>query len=243
MRPFHTVPRFAAAALVTAIAGLVLVAAPACKNGEGHRPIPFELEFTGANDRNEALAGISIRVGDTDIGRTDENGRLHVSVAAQARDRYPLRVRCPSEHVAVTAPSEIVFLAKRDLDGENNSRIEVAIECERAQRVAAVLVHTPGYEGMPVLVDGVETARTGPGGFAHLRVDLPPSAPFLVEIDSSEYPKLIPQNPRRSMSIGQEDGLFVFEQSFSEMKPRREKHRRSKKKTQEPTIKRPIRID
>lgn len=206
----------------------------------------YQLQFDAVDDRGARIAGVVIAVGETRIGTTNETGILQAEVNASKGERFPLHLSCPDDYQKREAPTHIVFRDTKGLEGEKHSRIHVGIECARHERVAALLVHADGRANLPVLVDGVERGRTGPGGFAHLRLDLKPGSQFQVGIDSSEHPTLRPVDPRRTMTLGSEDGLFVFDPVFSEVAPEKKKRRRRRVREPEPEApakKRPVRID
>ncbi len=223
---------------------LVALLLPACAQSSSTAS-RYQLQFDAHDDRGDAIKGLVVSVGETRIGETDKNGILQAEVKAAKGDRYALHITCPKDYASSEMPEHILFRDTKGLAGKEHARIHVQVECARQERVAALLVHTDGRIGMPILVDGALQGRTGPGGFAHLRLDLRPGTQFEVAIDSSQYPELRPANPRRTMSLGTEDELFVFEPAFTETEVKKKKRRRRPKtsETQAPAIKRPVRID
>lgn len=222
----------------------------ACLAGGCGTPTPssshYQLQFDVVDDRGEALAGVAIAVGETKIGTTDLTGILRAEVNASKGDRYPLHRRCPERYESTSEIENIVFRDTKGLEGGAHARIHVQLQCERRERVVALLVHADGRVGLPVLIDGVEKGRTGPGGFAHLRLDTRPGAQFQVHIDSREHPSLRPVDPRRTMTVGNEDALFVFDPVFSEIVPQKKKSRRRRAQPPvrpAPEKTRPVRID
>lgn len=209
----------------------------------------YTLTFATVDDLGEPLARVPIQVGETAIGRTGESGVLRAEVNAKDGDRYPLVAPCPDGYLQMEVPDEVVFLDTRGLGGEKNASLEIQIVCTRKTRVAAVLVHTGGYEGMPILVDGIAKGTTGPGGYAHLRLEGVSSSQFEISLDTSGEPNLLPKNPRHQLQLGGEDGLFVFEPAFSKAeelpkKPKRRRRRRSSSEEAETgKPKRPVKID
>ena len=204
----------------------------------------YQLSFQSLNDRGLPISNMKIAVGETLIGSTGPDGRLRAQVNARAGDRFPLHAPCPDQTLKTEAPAQIVFQESHGLSGEKNTTINVRVVCSRHERVAAVLVHADGYSDMPILIDGQRQGRTGPGGFAHLRLDLKPGSQFQVALDSSAHPRLQPSNPRQTLKIGSEDALFVFEPVFSQAKPARKSRRPTRPKQERPAPKkRPIRID
>ncbi len=209
----------------------------------------FELVFNVVDDHQRGLGNIPIRVGETEIGKTDSKGSLVAEVNARDGDRYALAAPCPADYNVLEVPAEVVFLDTKGLEGKKNTTLEIRVVCKRHLQVAALLVHADGHEGMPVLVDGVEQGVTGPGGFAHLRLEGEPNSQFRVSLDTSSAPTLVPQNPRHDIELGNDDGLFVFEPVFSEAEPKAEPKRRKRRraKSAKPTApakpSRPIKID
>ncbi len=209
----------------------------------------FELVFHVADAHKQGLGNIPIRVGETEIGKTDRNGSLVAEVNARDGDRYTLAAPCPAAYKVLEIPAEVVFLDTKGLEGNKNTTIEIQVVCKRRLQVAALLVHADGHEGMPILVDGVKQGVTGPGGFAHLRLEGESNSQFRVSLDTSLAPTLVPQNPRHDVQLGDDDGLFVFEPVFSKAEPKAKpkRRRRRRAKSAEPTApakpSRPIKID
>ncbi len=212
-------------------------------------PARYSLSISAVDDRGSALRDIPIHIGETDIGMTDGNGVLRAEVNASDGDRYPLVAPCPEAHEPLQMPDEVVFLDTRGLGGEKNATLEIRVVCKRQSRIAAVLVHAAGLEGMPILIDGIKKATTGPGGIAHLRLEGASSSQFEIALDTRDKPSLVPQNPRKEVQLGDEDGLFVFEPAFSEAESRRpakSKRRRRRRAQETPEAakpRRPVKID
>lgn len=224
---------------------LLALACHAC-SAPNRTPARYELEFLALDDRGDAIADLEIAIGDTRIGSTDKSGLLRAEVNAHRGERFPLYAPCPDEYVELEAPSHVIFQDTKGLESDRNARIQAQIECARQNRVAALLVHADGHAGMPIVINGTVQGHTGPGGFAHIRLDLKPGAQFQVALDSSEYPTLRPIDPRRTMTLGSEDGLFLFDPVFSEAEPeRKKKRRRTRKREPKPVTvkKRPVRVD
>ncbi len=215
--------------------------------GEEERvPEHYTLTFSAQDDRGEPLAGVPILVGETSMGQTGSDGTLIAEVTAHDGDRYPLAAPCPSPHDDAEVPSEVLFLGTRGLGGDKNARLEIRILCSRRSRVAALLVHAEGRAGIPILVDGVERGKTGPEGFAHLRLEGSAHEQFQVALDTSAYPTLVPKDPRHEVQLGDADALFVFQPQLTvaepPAKPKRKRRRRRKLKAPE-APKRPVRIN
>ncbi|MCP4446822.1 MAG: hypothetical protein GY811_15960 [Myxococcales bacterium] len=231
---------------IVCIGLLAVVLGGACDEPET-RVNRYSLTFSVADDTGNPLSRIPIRIGQTEIGETDLSGALRADVNARDGDRYALSAPCPEGYEFHDAPKEVLFLDTQGLAGKVNASLEIHIVCKRQARVAAVLVHADGLVGMPILVDGVPWGETGPGGFAHLRLEGASNSPFEISLDTSGSPTLVPKNPRHEMQLGSEDGLFVFEPVFSEAeaKPKSKRRRRRKRPDAEKASRprRPVKID
>ncbi len=208
--------------------------------------IEFRLNINAVDDRGGAITGIAVRVGETRIGKTAENGELRAIVKAFDGQVFDFLATCPDDYSSEDIPKKVVFRDTRGLEGMQSQTMNFEIRCVRDKRVVAVLVHADGHSGMPVLVDGVPSGVTDGQGYAHLRLDVKPHTQFEVSLDSSHSPELLPGSPRQLMTVGEEDSLFIFDPAFTRAPPPEKKKRRSRRKKTVPTVevkKRPVRID
>jgi len=223
---------------------LAILGGVACAD-ETSEPILFSLDVNAVDDRGGAIPGIEVHVGETAIGKTEEDGHLRARVHASDGQSFRFHAKCPGGHSSSKIPDRVVFRDTRGLEGSRTQSMKFQIRCTRNERVVALLVHAGGQAGMSVLVDGVVSGTTNAEGFAHLRLDVEPNSEFEVSLDSSAFPELLPSNPRRVLTIGDEDELVVFEPAFSTApKPERKSRRRRRKKESAPVKKkRPVRIN
>lgn len=230
---------------LTAIA-ISMGSSASCKQAETPQN-RYQVVFKAEDDRGVPLPGLPIRVGETLLGETSPGGTLIVQVAAKEGERYPLQAPCPEDHNADDPPVDVFFRSTKGLGGDVQNHIELTIVCARTRRLAALLIHADGYEDMPISIDGVVRGRTGAEGFAHLRLDRQPGVQFQVSLDSSSHPTLVPANPSQTMSVGEDDGLFVFEPVFREArvekKARKRRVRRAPPAQPPAAPKRPVRVD
>ena len=104
------------------------------------------------------------------------------------------------------------------------------------------MVHADGRAGLPVLVDGEVVGRTNARGVAHLALHRPSNTTFRVALDTSSRPRLRPRNPEVPFAVGDADDIFVFDQSFEQLRVRkRRRHRKRANKAVKPA--RPIKIE
>lgn len=207
------------------IATALALAAVGC--GDDAPTLEFPVTFVAQAD--EPLAGVAISLeGEEPLGTTDADGLLRVTLTGREGTQVPFRVTCPD---GFRPPREMPSITLRrfvGLDPLATSRgVEVSIDCAPAERMAAVVVKA-GYQGLPVLAQGMEIARTGPGGVAHALIKLPPGSTFRVLIDTSTEPRLRPQSPATTLTIGDADEIFVIDRPLTYAAPARKPKARPK---------------
>lgn len=223
-------------------AGLWTILALASCQAEAPKRNSHALKFYGEDDRGDPVSGIHIALGQAELGLTGASGELRTQIRASHGQKYPVRARCPKEYEPAQVPADLVFRETREIAGQPSS-VSVRILCSRSLRVAALLVHATGVEGLPISIDGVVEGHTGLGGFEHLRIDAAPGTKVDVALDTSSMPELRPSNPSRILSIGATDSLLIFDQEFHKDKPVRKRRRRAKKRPEAQAKRRPVRID
>ncbi|HTE51125.1 MAG TPA: hypothetical protein VK698_09675 [Kofleriaceae bacterium] len=216
-----------------ALAGALAVAVGGCESPAVPRAT-FPVTFIARAD--EPLAGVAISIdGDHRLGTTGADGILRATLSGPEGAAVPFRVTCPDGY---RAPREMPILTLRrfvGLDPASAARgIQVSIECNPAQRMAALVVRA-GQPDLPVLARGREVARTGPDGVAHALLALPPDTTFRVVLDTSTRPKLHPESPATTLALADTDEIFVIDQRFEVDQPPpeappqpRRRHRRKK---------------
>jgi hypothetical protein len=171
------------------------------------------------------VPGARLWVAGVAAGESDAAGRLELVLQGLEGERLELRLECPSGFSAEPEQSLLILRDVRPLSGRDSrshqSRVALtqALRCKPTRRAAVVLVHVAGAERLPVSVDGARASTTDAYGFAHVYVNRDPGTRLEVVLDTSAKRELMPQNPRRTFAIADEDALFVFDQSFKTRPP------------------------
>lgn len=206
----------------TMLGGLacLCVLASACGSGESE-PDEFPIRFI-ASAGGAPLAGARFGTAGTELGVTDEAGHLDVVLTGQEGDVVPTRVACPEGYREPEALPPLTLHHLRRLDERARSRrLRIRVECRPEQRTAMLLVRALssralGLADLPVLVDGLELARTDADGLAHIELHYPPHTSFEVVVGTDHLPSLLPQNPRRRFTVPDADEVFTLDQELVE---------------------------
>ena len=217
-----------------------IVALAACEAAPASPP--FALAFHAANDRGQALAGVAIAVAGREVGVTDARGDLVVEGGFAEGSAASLAARCPAGFLAAEMIESITFRRFQPISSAApDAPLEVSLVCPRERRVAALVVRAGGRGGLPVLVDGARRAVTDESGIAHLALEVAPSDAVRVVLDTSGEPRLRPQKPQTTFTMGDVDDVWVMDQRFEAKREPTRRRRRSAPPPEPP--KRPIRVN
>jgi len=201
---------------------LAILALGAC---ETPPPAPrlYPVLIRAASEDGDALAKIEIVSRDKVIGKTDSEGVLFTKLQGEEGMDFTFTPRCPQGAKPMGAAPAIRL---RTLGAQ--ARPEVEVTCGRDQRIAALLVSTPGFEGLPVLVHDRQVGRTDATGTAHVLLQGDPSTPLRVVLDTSSVPDVQPASPHRDLQIGTRDEIIVFAPALTrppkKLEPKKKKH-------------------
>lgn len=196
----------------------------ACGGDDEVERFPYRFEVTS---EGEGVEGVRVRVGPDEVGLTDAAGAVDAELAGREGRQLPLAVECPD---GMRDPSDlrpVVLQRMRAVgDAARLRRVLVQVECPPYEREVAVLVRVRGHADVPVLVNGVEQARTDADGLAHLAMRLEPGAPLEVSLRTDHLPNLLPRDPARTWEVPDHDELFVFDQELAPPVASRRRRRR-----------------
>jgi hypothetical protein len=200
------------------------------------------LHFRIADDRGHPLSGVTLRLGELLLGRSDTEGLLAARVRGREGERHPLHVECPDPSVPARAPAELRLDRLRQLGGGDVRALDVQVVCPRRLRSVVVVVSGAELAGMPIVVDGSLAGRVSVAGAAFLRVDDLPGRRHEVVIDTSAHPELVPRDPAAAFVVDDDDSVFVVAPRLTHKAapPRR---RRRVRHRAPPAPRRPERID
>jgi hypothetical protein len=186
----------------------------------------YELRVRVDSDPGEGLAGVPLLYGSSKVGVTGHDGSVLVKLAGREGQRAPLAAQCPDTHIAPAEPSVVVL--RTYLQGHVP---ELSIRCPPRSRKLAVVVKAKHGEDLPLLHRGKPIGRTDDQGIAHLLLEGPPGEAFEVTLDTSDRPRLHPQNPGGRFVIAARDEAFLFDPELTVEAPpvvkKKKRHRES----------------
>ena len=141
--------------------------------------------------------------------------------------------------------SPLILRRVIDLATGNTTALQVSLSCRPTSRHGVVIVRAGGEgprEGIPVLIDGREVARTDRSGVAHVALDMEPGVGFSVQLATATVaPMLRPANPTMPFTFPDRDEVFIFDRPFDTDAPPPEP-RRVRRRRAAPAAPRPIAI-
>lgn len=195
----------------TAIPGLLV--ALGCASCEEPRKPTFLARVVVESDPGVPLARAEVVRDGNVVGTTDARGRADVSFVGAEGDAIELRIRCPE---AYESPGPLSVRMRRVVDEKVP---EYVLACPPRFRNVVVAVRAANGSGLPVIHLGRAIARTDVFGVAHALINAKPGETIDLTLDTSERPRLRPQNPSTRYVVKTQDDTFIFEQKFAEEKP------------------------
>lgn len=204
-----------------AAAPFALVLALGCADAPATQPFP--ITFEASSDPGVPLAGVTLTVAGQVAGVTDEHGTLALSLDGTVGAVVPVDATCPEGHRDALPIPALVLRPTLDLTTGAPAMMRVAVTCPPGVRRGVVIVRATGVgsrEGIPVMVDGLEVARTDRSGVAHVAVERPPGATINVTLATSAIlPDVLPRDPVMPFTFADEDGLFLFDRALESPPP------------------------
>jgi hypothetical protein len=180
----------------------------------------FALRFRAQTTSGATVADVRVWADGDELGVTNDEGELQVSLTGHPGQAVSLSVACPPAYRTVDARRRLIL---RDVHATTERKpradstgIQLTAECEPLERMAVIVVRTrgPGTAGLPINVGGELVGLTQPDGTAHLLVRTPPHRSVRVEVDTSQHPELLPSNPVQTFQVDDDDSILLFEQAL-----------------------------
>lgn len=188
-------------------------------------------DLAAESDPGAPLEGVWITVDGQPVGRSSATGPLRTSIARPPGTTIRVEHDCPAGFRDPVEPKLVKLSHDQGVGGAASPVIELALPCPPSERVVVIAVRAENGADLPVLLDDRVESRTGSTGVAHLSTTAPPGTELSVRLDTSERPKLVPQNPRRVFEVPDSDEAFLFDQRFEIEKPTRRKRKPRRKIT------------
>ncbi|HEY0710554.1 MAG TPA: hypothetical protein VGG33_27360 [Polyangia bacterium] len=191
-------------------------------------------------DDGQPMAGVVLKVNHDVVGRTDERGELHARLSGRDGAMFRVEGTCPEGYNSPTELPPIVlgrFASLTKQDGE----MELTVLCERQRRTAAIVVRTrverrkitiphrarakpqnvaEGFgalEGVPVMINGRERAKTDASGLAHIELETTPGTHIEVVLQTGtpELAMVKPRSPSQGLTLRGHDDVYTVDQTFT----------------------------
>ncbi|HJL14936.1 MAG TPA: hypothetical protein RMH99_04730, partial [Sandaracinaceae bacterium LLY-WYZ-13_1] len=204
----------------------LLFALAACS--EAPPPPSFPLRFQVRAD-DAPVAGVRLSARGGELGVTDEDGSLEVTLTGTEGQTVPIAVDCPDDYRDPSEPPRVTLQRLRQLDESRLRRVRIDVECRPRRRTAMLLVRADGLPGVPVVIDGREVVRTDEHGLAHVPLRSAPHTTHEVVLRTEHLDDVLPQNPPHSVTVPDRDEVFVIDQAFTRPEPERQRRRRRRR--------------
>ena len=175
-------------------------------------PAPTALEIRVESDPGVPLRDVAVEVDGRPVGRTDGRGSVKTTLVVSPGSTIRVEPGCPDRHES-SATTRVLHL--RDYQaGGSSPPIEVRVFCRPSVRTAAFVVRARNGPGLPVLLDEKPVATTDDAGVAHFSATGPPGTEYVVRLDASRRPELLPRRATYPFTLHDRHSLFVIDQSF-----------------------------
>lgn len=204
----------------------VLVAiGAACQQG-ARAGTPVLLEIVVEADPGAPLSAVPIRVDEERLGNTNADGTLRVPIIGEPGRVLRIAHDCPSGH---RAPRKWASIRMRRYHSDRPAPIQVKLQCRPLTRIAAFVVRAKNGANLPIRVNDEVVATTNSSGVAHFTKSSLPGTEYLVELDASGDPTLLPRSAVTQVRLPDANELFVIAPSFQSVDPAR-KRRQSRRR-------------
>ncbi len=174
----------------------------------------FEISLHATSDDASPLANVTFGTGKSTLGTSNNSGVIDVRLRGVEGQTLPLRFTCPAGYDAGGELPPLRLTHTRRVGQGVTQAVAVEATCIRKLRDVVLVVRSDNASNLPVHVDGKPAAVTV-DGTAHLLLHLDRDVRKLtVALDTTDQPKLRPQNPSRTFDLHGKDTVLVTDQAF-----------------------------
>jgi hypothetical protein len=181
-----------------------------CKDLDPPPPPPFQFYVKVDSDPGHPVAGAIVSQNKKQIGNTGPDGRAMLTIHGAEGAIVDVSIRCPDGLQSPTKPLSIRLTRIAD----KSKAPEYGVACPPMLRRVVVAVKADNGPNLQVMYLSRPVTRTDASGAAHFALEVAPGAQFTVGLDTTDNPRLKPQNPTKPFTVGQTDDILVFEQKF-----------------------------
>jgi hypothetical protein len=188
----------------------VLVALVALGCAEEPALDEYELSIRIESDPGRPLAGATLLGAGEFQTVSDASGLVRMRVLGEQGQAVRFQIRCPYGHRSPEQPLELTLTRL----GAGAPPPEYRVRCAPELRSVVIAVRAQNGPGLPVTYLGREVARTDRSGAAHVLMQLPPTEPLELSLDTSSEPRLKPKNPSLRIAPPDTDAVLLFDEEF-----------------------------
>jgi hypothetical protein len=186
----------------------------------------FAVVFVVESDPGIRIGRAQVFVDRKPIGKTDPDGVVQMKIVGQPRQLLRVEHDCPDGHEDPLEPKMLRLRSFEGVDPSSTLAMEITLRCPPEKRLAAFIVRAKNGSDLPVLLDGEKVARTNGSGVAHFSASGAVGTEYVIELDTTERPQLLPQFPTHLFTLPDADEIFMVNQPFDleKERPRRRHH-------------------
>lgn len=175
----------------------------------------FEISLRAISDDMMPLADVAFATGKSNLGKTSNSGAVNVRLRGAEGQTLPITVTCPGGYESSGELSPLRLTRTRRVGQAVTQPLTVEASCTRKLRDVVLVVRAENSSNLAVHVDG-KPAATATDGTAHVLLQLDRDVRQVsVTLDTTDQPKLRPQNPSRTFELHGKDTVLVMAQSFT----------------------------
>jgi hypothetical protein len=174
----------------------------------------YEFIVRVSSEPGRAVEAASASLEGKELGVSDGDGAITITVRGREGDVLPIEIGCPSGHRAPTDPVQVPL---RHVG--NDIKPEFAAVCTPTSHSIVVAVRAERGPNLPLLHLGRELARTDSSGAAHLVLDVASEEVVELVLDTTHQPTLRPKSPVLRIQPGRSDEITAIAQDFTVAKP------------------------
>jgi hypothetical protein len=175
----------------------------------------FEISLRATSDDGMPLADVAFATGKSNLGKSSSSGVVNARLRGMEGQTLPVTVTCPSGYESSGELSPLRLTRTRRVGQAVAQPLTVEATCIRKLRDVVLVVRAENVSNLAVHVDG-KPAATATAGIAHLLLQLDRDVRQVsVTLDTTDQPKLRPQNPSRTFALHGKDTVLIMDQSFT----------------------------
>lgn len=204
-----------------------LLAALSC-DANHDRDHAARLIFVTESDPGVSLSGVSVWVDGALVG-VSSDGAVETLLRSTSTSIIRVEHDCPEGHRDPVEDTILRLSSFEEIGVSEALGMEVTLRCPPETHIAGFVVRLGNGPSLPVLLNGVEVARTSSAGIAHFTRRGRPGTEYSVQIDTSSDSRLGPQHPTKVFTLDDQHEVFVVDQAFALAKePRRARRPRGR---------------